>query len=398
MSSDVGPVFRPATRHARSDQPTLSLNQRELRRSAVALAKAEDRAYVPRRTRLRPGPLVAAIVVWWTLGTVGVRAHDPGLSSLDVDVRSAALSVSLSIASTDVTLIARDAVDPRMAVGGLARTAVHISLDGVPLTPSAHEVQVNESGVRVEMRFSVPRSSEATRRLTIGSDVPRRLAQGHRELLVVHVDGSQAGQALLDAVSNSFAIDLSAASVSAPRLAWSFLKLGNRHILSGYDHLLFLAGLFLAASTVRELVVLLSAFTLAHSISLALVVVGGVHLPASIVEPLIAASIAWVGLENLVRERHAGRWLVVFGFGLIHGFGFADALMDLGFGSTAADVAVALLSFNTGVESGQLVVAAFVLPLIWTMRSRPIWRAKLQPLCSMLIAVAGGFWAIVRLI
>jgi len=141
----------------------------------------------------------------------------------------------------------------------------------------------------------------------------------------------------------------------------------------------------------------LSAFTLAHSISLALVVVGGVHLPGSIVEPLIAASIAWVGIENLVRDRHATRWLVVFGFGLIHGFGFAGALADLGFGSTTLDVAVALFSFNAGVESGQLVVAAFVLPLIWTMRTRPVWRAKLQPLCSMLIAIAGGCWAILRL-
>ena len=73
----------------------------------------------------------------------------------------------------------------------------------------------------------------------------------------------------------------------------------------------------------RELVVALTAFTAAHSVTLALVVIGGIHAPASIVEPLIAASIAWVGLENLLHGQHGARWLVVFGFGLIHGFGFA---------------------------------------------------------------------------
>ena len=118
------------------------------------------------------------------------------------------------------------------------------------------------------------------------------------------------------------------------------MTLGIRHILSGYDHLVFLAGLILAACTVRELVVALTAFTAAHSLSLALVVVGGVHAPPSIVEPLIAASIAWVGVENLLRERSRSRWWVVFGFGLVHGFGFAGALLELGFGSSASGVAL----------------------------------------------------------
>src|SRR6185437_3327738 len=110
--------------------------------------------------------------------------------------------------------------------------------------------------------------------------------------------------------------------------ASSFVSLGISHILSGYDHLVFLAGLILAARTVRELLVALTAFTAAHSLSLALVVAGGVHAPPSIVEPLIAASIAWVGIENLLRDRSGSRWWVVFGFGLVHGFGFAGALLE----------------------------------------------------------------------
>ena len=182
------------------------------------------------------------------------------------------------------------------------------------------------------MTFAVRASSDRAR-LIVTSDVPRRLARGHRELLIVYAGNDMAAQKLLDGTSDSLAVDLLPAADGVPGTAWSFLKLGNQHILSGYDHLLFLAGLFLAAGTARQLIALLTAFTIAHSISLALVVLAGVHLPASIVEPLIAASIAWVGGENLFGARHRRRWRVDFGFGMIHGFGFAGALTDLGFGS-----------------------------------------------------------------
>jgi hydrogenase/urease accessory protein HupE len=201
---------------------------------------------------------------------------------------------------------------------------------------------------------------------------------------------------MLDADSHSLEVGV-AASPSTAGKASSFMTLGIRHILSGYDHLVFLAGLILAACTVRELLVALTAFTAAHSLSLALVVLGGVHAPPSIVEPLIAASIAWVGVENLIRDRRGSRWWVVFGFGLVHGFGFAGALLDLGFGSSAAGVALALLSFNIGVETGQLAAAAVMVPVVWAIRSRPAWQARLVPACSMLIAIAGGYWLVERL-
>jgi hypothetical protein len=159
----------------------------------------------------------------------------------------------------------------------------------------------------------------------------------------------------------------------------------------------FLAGLILAATTLRQLLVALTAFTAAHSVSLALVVVAGLRAPSSIVEPLIAASIAWVGVENLLRRGHGTRWIVVFGFGLIHGFGFADALIELGFGTSLADIATALVSFNGGVEIGQLAAAAAMLPLVWMINARPVWRHRLVPACSLLIALAGGYWLVERL-
>ena len=160
------------------------------------------------------------------------------------------------------------------------------------------------------------------------------------------------------------------------RRIWQFLSVGVRHIMTGFDHLVFLAGLLLAARSARELVGGLTAFTAAHSLSLALAVVAGIRAPASIVEPIIAASIAWVGLENLVPGRSGLRVMVVFGFGLIHGMGFAEALTELGFGQSPSEMAVALLSFNAGVEAGQLAVALMLLPVVGLIKSRPAWAAR----------------------
>jgi len=326
-----------------------------------------------------------------------VRAHDPGLSALDVSVRSATITVSLSMASADVALVApgRD-VDQGKALTSLAQESIRLVIDGQELSSIDQATSVDAAGARIRMTFAVRASSDRGRQLIVTSDVPKRLARGHRELLIVYAGNDITAQSLLDAKSDSLTVDIRPLSNSAGT-AWSFLKLGNEHILSGYDHLLFLAGLFVAAATTRQLIALLTAFTVAHSISLALVVLAGVHLPSTIVEPLIAASIAWVGCENLFGARHRRRWLVVFGFGLIHGFGFAGALTDLGFGSSSIDVAKALFFFNAGVESGQLLVAAAVLPLLWAIRSGPMWQTKLQPACSVLIALAGGYWLIVRL-
>ena len=215
--------------------------------------------------------------------------------------------------------------------------------------------------------------------------------------MIVRSDDRVVVEKLLDAGSDPVAIDLDGLSPPASRTARYFLELGVRHILSGYDHLLFLAGLILAARTVRDVVVALTAFTAAHSLSLALVVIGGIHAPASIVEPLIAGSIVWVGLENLVRASSRSRWPLVFGFGLIHGFGFAGALMELGLARSASEIVVGLLSFNVGVEAGQLAVAAFVVPFAWLTRRRPMWHAGVMSTCSMAMVIAGGYWLIDRL-
>jgi hydrogenase/urease accessory protein HupE len=138
-------------------------------------------------------------------------------------------------------------------------------------------------------------------------------------------------------------------------------------------------------------------FTLAHSLTLALATFNLVHLPSRFVEGAIAASIFFVGAENLFRrgEEPRGRWAVTFGFGLIHGFGFASVLRDLGLGADRSVIGP-LFSFNLGVELGQIAVAAIVLPLIWRLRQVKKFVDRGVPALSIAVAAAGLFWLLQR--
>ncbi|HEY6403235.1 MAG TPA: HupE/UreJ family protein, partial [Blastocatellia bacterium] len=202
---------------------------------------------------------------------------------------------------------------------------------------------------------------------------------------------------MLDASNNSFELDLAALQISQsrPHAFWGFFPLGIEHILLGFDHLAFLFALLIAGGTMREAAKIITSFTVAHSITLALATLEAIIIPANVVEPLIAASIIYVGLENILRRRIERRWILTFAFGLIHGFGFASALRDLGVGAGVKAVAP-LLSFNFGVEIGQVAIAALVLPLIWKLRRHPRFAIRYVPACSVMVALAGVYWLIER--
>jgi hypothetical protein len=181
-----------------------------------------------------------------------------------------------------------------------------------------------------------------------------------------------------------------------------FLKMGVSHIWTGYDHLLFLFGLLIVTKNFRSSVTIITCFTIAHSISLAAATLNLVpvtpHFSSKVVEPLIAVSIIYVGVENLIRSGEPkGRWLLTFAFGLIHGLGFAYALKEVGVGSNGASIIVPLVSFNLGVEAGQIAIAAVALPLIWKLRTRPVFVARWVPACSVLVATLGTFWFVQRI-
>jgi len=148
-----------------------------------------------------------------------------------------------------------------------------------------------------------------------------------------------------------------------------FFNLGWRHILEGYDHLLFLTGLVIVTKSWRSLLKVISSFTIAHSTTLVLCSLGVISLDPKITESLIAASIAYVGIENVVAKKHDKRWIVSGSFGLIHGAGFSGHLTDLlktmlGAGNVWAP----LTGFNLGIETGQIIAISIMFPFIWFMR------------------------------
>jgi hypothetical protein len=167
----------------------------------------------------------------------------------------------------------------------------------------------------------------------------------------------------------------------------SFVVLGVEHILTGYDHLLFLLGLLLRGGSWLVLAKIVTAFTLAHSVTLALAVLNIVVLPDRLVEAVIALSIAFVAAENIfLRPVVSRRWLVSFCFGLVHGFGFSSALRELGLPTQG--LALALFGFNAGVELGQGLVVAVALPLLALVR-RSGWEERMVWSSSLAIMLVG---------
>ena len=176
-----------------------------------------------------------------------------------------------------------------------------------------------------------------------------------------------------------------------------YLGLGYTHIVPrGLDHVLFVLGIFLLAAGLRPVLWQVTAFTLAHTITLVFTVYGVVSLPSAVVEPLIALSIVYVAVENVLTTRlHAWRPLVVFGFGLLHGMGFAGALT--GIGLPRSELVPALVSFNLGVEAGQLsVILAAFLVFGLPFRGRRWYRSRIVVPASLGIAAVGGYWSVQR--
>lgn len=197
----------------------------------------------------------------------------------------------------------------------------------------------------------------------------------------------------------STALDLSNPSTAPGRLqtAWTYFGVGYQHILPrGLDHILFVFGLFLFSRGLAPLLAQVTAFTIAHSITLALAVYGVVRWPSSVVEPLIALSIVYVGVENVLAQRlTSSRLAIVFAFGLMHGMGFAGVLRDLGL--PRQEMVTGLLAFNVGVETGQLSVVALAALCVWWWRERAWYHRRVVVPASLGIALVGAYWMATRL-
>jgi hydrogenase/urease accessory protein HupE len=223
----------------------------------------------------------------------------------------------------------------------------------------------------------------------------RELSFGHRH--AAHVVGRTAdGDELLARGKAAFDVpawrDASGEDAPpAPYAALGFLRMGFEHILAGVDHLIFLFGVVLVGRRLRSMAVAITAFTVGHSLALALAVLHVASPRSALVEPAIALSIAYVGVENLWLKAPDRRWRITFPFGLVHGFGFAGALAEVAI--PAPQIPVALLSFNAGVEVGQLLMLAAFFPVIVGLRRFDVVARRAVPALSALVVAAGiGFF------
>ena len=218
-------------------------------------------------------------------------------------------------------------------------------------------------------------------------------------LEIIQPDGSSAIE-WIEGTNWSDVIDLSRSFTRPTRweIAQQYLSLGYTHILpKGLDHILFVLGIFLLSPRIKTMLLQVTAFTVAHSITLGLSMYGIVSLPPRIVEPLIALSIAYVAIENiLTRELKPWRLALVFMFGLLHGLGFAGVLRDLGL--PREEFLTALLTFNLGVEGGQLTVIAAAMIVTAPLMEKGWYRQRVVIPASVLIATVGLYWTVARLI
>jgi hypothetical protein len=227
----------------------------------------------------------------------------------------------------------------------------------------------------------------------------------HRGLIQWIAPGSASSQPLVFS-TDSAEQQLQLVSQSALETLRQYVVEGIWHIWLGYDHILFLLSLLLPAVLIRlhqkweaapslrksliEVLKVVTAFTLAHSITLTLAVLGFVSLPSRFVESTIAASVVFAALNNLRGDIEKKRWVMAFVFGLIHGFGFASALADLGLPQNA--LALALVGFNLGVEIGQMAIVMVFVPIAFGLRGTRFYLRGLMPVGSILIAIVASYW------
>jgi hydrogenase/urease accessory protein HupE len=338
-------------------------------------------------------------------------AHDPGLSTAVLRYGPDRLEVTLTFPVSGIQQVVNVSSEGKQKFlrdewpknsskwTELAPQAIEVKFDGQLARAGNVRCRYEESdGVSLVLSFPHGPCSE----LFVQSKWLELLPPGHRQFLSLQdANGTVLLEWLLSADADSVSVSLmerNGRTDSKKNSFTGFLMLGVEHIWTGYDHLLFLFSLLIVARSFMSSLKVITCFTVAHSITLALATLGHMEIPSRIVEPLIAASIVYVGIENLARGGDVkGRGWLTFGFGLVHGLGFASVLRDMGVGAGSGGVAVPLFSFNLGVELGQIVVAAILLPILWKLRSRPAFAERWVPVCSAVVALLGGYWLVQRL-
>jgi len=350
--------------------------------------------------------LVTALVGWAAVAA----AHPAPFSFLDLRIDGGRVAGTLTVHDLDAAheLGLPDAsalLDPATAhrhapaLADLLARRLRLTVDGqrVPVTLS----DVTPLPDRQALRFTIATASVPGRPGRVGIDTALFPYDTlHQTFVNVYEDGALRHQAILDARRSSMDYYAGSWSGAAAVLA-TFVPAGIHHIAIGPDHILFVVGLLLLGGSLGRLGLIVTAFTVGHSVTLSLAALGIVTPPASLVEPAIALSVVLVGVDNLLagREDPARRRdlrpILAGVFGLVHGFGFAAVLRE--FGLPQAALGWSLFGFNVGVELGQL---ALVVPLGLALgalrRQRPVAARRIAMVGSVVVALAGAFWFVQR--
>jgi hydrogenase/urease accessory protein HupE len=278
------------------------------------------------------------------------------------------------------------------AIAQLFAGRLTVAANGVTLTPqwSSAEVIADRQSLKLAVRYAL--SSKAG---TVGIRASMFPYDPQHQTFLNIYEGSALTQAILDRGRTGFEY-FAGTRQGVFAVVQKFLPSGIHHILVGPDHLLFLVGLLLLGGTVRQLAVIVTSFTVAHSITLSLAALNIVSPPARIIEPAIALSIVYVGADNLlIRDGRDVRAWIAFAFGFVHGFGFANVLREMDLPARA--LGWSLFSFNVGVEIGQLLVVAVVATALAALRARNEAAGRQLAFAgSIVVMAAGAFWFIQR--
>jgi hypothetical protein len=271
---------------------------------------------------------------------------------------------------------------------------LRLSADGRPvhLERGRGEVEPDNQGNMFAHLFFGARLKQEPSQVEVQVEFYRRFGSDHKNLAQLLLPGQPLQQAVFGA-ENPRQVFEAQKPVPLLEQLWDFALLGVEHIFLGYDHLMFLLALVAVGGGLRNLVKIVTAFTLAHSLTLCLAALEVVSLPGRLIEAGIALSIAYVAVENFWIERSDHRWMLTFAFGLVHGFGFANVLRDLGLPTRG--LVASLLSFNVGVEIGQVAIVGLVFPLVLWLNRQAFQRRVVLGLSAVILLFGVG-WFIER--
>src|SRR5437773_5529959 len=347
---------------------------------------------------------IGMLLAW----TVPLSAHPAPFSYIDISLAADGIDVAVVShifdLAHDLGVDASDRLlDPEFVrsrardITALLQPRFQIDADGRSVTcrPShAPEIVAARQSLKVRFSCASPNPPSIPGTITVRA-MMFPYDPMHQTFLNVYENGSLTSQSILDRGRTSFQY-FAGTRHGALAVVRKFVPAGIHHILIGPDHLLFLVGLLLLGGSIRQLLVVVTAFTLAHSVTLSLAALSLISPPARIIEPAIALSIVYVGADNLlVRGGRDVRAWIALTFGFNHGFGFANVLREMDLPSRA--LGWSLFSFNLGVEIGQLLVVVTVATALSALRSRSEAAGRRLAFAgSLVVVIAGAFWFIQR--